>query len=663
MKTVFKPMLIVLALVATFLSCNKEEVFVDPAVNTPVDTTTPTDSTNTDGTTPPEDTADPVADTTTPCDFTLSNVQSGDTIVLDCVLDLQGQTVNLPPNVTIVYEGGDIINGTLNFADNSVISGELLNNTLTLSGSTPQMKDPTFEFDPQRWGIVEGVTTSDIALNNRNILESIMLQAKDLGVNTFKIDKLDAYFEVSKVTSTTSNQNYYPSVEAINVPSDFNLIMTDNTKLRVQPNAQNDYVLLAIRNASNVRVEGGNLFGDRDKHDDSQTTGNSGHVIMIHGGDNVDIDGVTMKNGTGDGIDINSLNFTFQSNYIPSNNIRITNCVFDNNRRNNMSITDGFNILVDGNTFLNAGADNPNSLGVRPGWAIDVEAVRGKENGQYIYYEKAYDITISNNIEKGSKYGAFIVAIGEKTTISNNTTEKGIAIGDASDVKIIGNTISRPTSTSGTGIVTGHPDSLTTFNNVVSGNTISGYNTGIAVYQRDTEIFDNVISDFAIGILPKTSKNINIYGNKLSSNRSGSYGIFANVTSLDNYNIYDNDITDVDRESINFVMVNTGADSANYVINVKNNLLHNNKVTFERSNGINFTGNDSEYVSLVSVDRVSVSNNVIHSSSNHGVEIQSGCSNLTVANNNITVPATRQCVYQSSTDGVNINISGNTCNN
>ncbi|WP_339916544.1 right-handed parallel beta-helix repeat-containing protein [Yeosuana marina] len=663
MTSILKPMFFIFLVTISIVSCNNEELFVAPEAETPVETTTPSDSTSTDTPTPPEDTVDPVVNTSTPCDFDLSTASSGDTIIINCLMDLQGQTLNLPPNVTILYEGGDITNGTLNFSDNSVISGELLNSSVTLTGSIPQLKESIFNFDPQRWGIVEGITTSDIAQRNNNILENLMFSVKDMGVNIFKIDKMDAYFEVSKVTSTTTNQNYYPSVEAINMPSDFSLVMTDNTYLRVQPNAENDYVLLAVRDASNVKIEGGNLYGDRDKHDDSQTTGNSGHVIMIHGGDNVDINGVRMVNGTGDGIDINSLNFTFQPNYIPSNNIRITNCTFDNNRRNNMSITDGFNILVDGNTFLNGGADNPNSVGVRPGYAIDVEAVRGKENGEYIYYEKAYDITISNNIERGSKHGAFIVAIGEKTTIINNTTENGISIGDASEVKIIGNTISRPTSTNGTGIVTGHPDSLTTFDNVVSGNTISGFNTGIAVYQRDTEIFDNTITDFAIGILPKSSKNINIYKNNLSSERPSSYGIFANVTSLDNFNIYENKITKVDRESINIVMVNTSAESVNNVINIKNNLLYDNKVTLERCNGINFTGNDSEYLSLVDIDRVSVSDNVIHSNSNHGIEIMDGCSNLTVTNNDISVPASRQCVYQKSTDGININISGNTCNN
>jgi hypothetical protein len=656
MKPVLNPLLIVLFLAISLLSCNNEELFVEPTADVVTD---PDTSIDTD--TPIEDTNSGTIDSSLPCTFNLDNVQSGDTVIINCVMDLGGQTVMLPANVTIIYEGGEIVNGTLNFSDNTIISGDLLNSSIILTGNVPQLKDTTFNFNPQRWGIVEGITTSEIAQRNNDILEGLMLSVKEMGVNTFKIGKLDAYFEVSKVTSTTSNQNYYPSEEAINVPSNFNLIMSDNTYLRVQPNSQNDYVLLAIRDASNVKIEGGNLYGDRDKHDDSQTIGNSGHVIMIHGGDNVDINGVKLMNGTGDGIDINSLNFTFQSNYIPSNNIRITNCVFDNNRRNNMSITDGFNILVDGNTFLNAGVDNPNSVGVLPGWAIDVEAVRGKENGQYIYYEKAYDITISNNIERGSKHGAFIVAIGEKTTILNNNVENGIAIGDASEVKIIGNTLTSSTPLSGTGIVTGHPDSITTYNNVISENTITGYEIAIAAYLRDTEIYDNTLIDFSVGILTKNISNYKIYRNIFNSSISGSSAIFGHFSTMNNVDIYENIVQKINREGINMVWVNKNPGEENNTVTIRNNNFNKFKVGIESSQGISFTGNSSEYVSVLSSQNINLSGNTITAATDHGIQILNGSNNINVSQNNITVAnANKTCVYKANS--TNISEASNTCN-
>lgn len=659
MKATIKTFLFTLVFTASMMSCNQEELFVEPVVETVDDD----GDTNTDDTdTPPTDTSTTV-DTSLPCDFALNNIQANSTIVINCILDLGGQTVNLPENVTIVYEGGDIINGTINFSTGSTFDGNFLNSTLTLGGSTPIFKDPIFNFDPKRWGIVEGETTSAIAQENNDILETTMFLAKELGLTTLKIDKMDAYFEVSKVTSTNTNQNFYPSVEAINVPSDFNLVMTENTHLRVQPNNMSDYTLLGLRDVSNVKVEGGNLYGDRSRHDDSNGVGNSGHVVMIHGSNNIVIDGVRAVDGTGDGININSIGFTFESGYIPSNNIKVINCVLDNNRRNNISITDGFNMLIDSNTFLNAGVDHPNDPGVAPGYGLDVEAVRGGSfDTGYVLYEKAHDITISNNTESGSKYGAFIVAIGEDTTIKNNITENKIAIGDGAGVKILDNVITAlPNDTTGSGITTGHPDSKSASNNIISGNTITGYTVGIAVYTRDNEIYGNTIKEFVTGIQPKNIKNMNIYNNIFESSLSNSVGIFGNITSMDNVNIYGNQFIKTGREAIKMVAVNNDAGEENNKVVIDNNDFTSNNITLSRTKNIDFTNNSSEYISLINAESLNLVGNTINASSNHGIEILNGCNNIDITSNTISVTGNRKCTYQTS-DVSNINISNNNCN-
>src|SRR5690606_14827174 len=118
---------------------------------------------------------------------------------------------------------------------------------------------------PERWDIVQGTVNSDIALKNNTNFEGLMFYVKDLGANTFLVDEFDAFFEVTKVTSTTSNQNFYPSIEAINVPSDFTLSMSDNTILRAYPSPiQTSAALMAVREADNVKIIGGTLQGDRD---------------------------------------------------------------------------------------------------------------------------------------------------------------------------------------------------------------------------------------------------------------------------------------------------------------------------------------------------------------------------------------------------------------
>jgi len=90
---------------------------------------------------------------TTPCDFDLSNVMPNSTIKIDCVLDLEGQNINLPSNVNFDFDGGDIINGTINFSGGT-IDGRLLSCLLTVNGDV-KLKDPTFKLIGSRWNIVD----------------------------------------------------------------------------------------------------------------------------------------------------------------------------------------------------------------------------------------------------------------------------------------------------------------------------------------------------------------------------------------------------------------------------------------------------------------------------------------------------------------------------
>lgn len=652
------PHILVICLTILFVACSNEsfEEIVPDAVENPDPDPDPDPD--------PEPDPDLVTD---PCDFDISSIKANTTTVINCQLDLQGKSVDLPANVNFDFDGGLIINGTLNFSG-GYIDGRIMNSDLELKGDV-QLKDPIFKFIPSRWkNIVQGRVSTDVALSNNANFEGLINQTKALGATTFEVDQFDAYFEVATVTSTTTNQNFYPSREAINVPSDFTLRMTDNTNLRVQPNSRKNYVLLAVRDASNVRVEGGNLIGDRLEHDDNSQPGPHafGFVLMIHGGSNVDLVGVRTILGTGDGIDVNSIGFTFEAGYIPSNNIRITNCIMDSNRRNNMSITDGFNIVVDGCQFLNAGIDMPGSPGMAPGVAMDVEAFRGKDDaGNFILYERAYDLTFRNNFEKGSKFGSFVVAIGEDVTIENNTTEDGIAIGAGHGIKIIGNTlIAAADDNIGAGITTGHPNSTDTYDNVIANNRIIGHNIGIAAYQRDMKIYGNVIEDFGVGIQPKDIRNFEIYDNTLTSDRDASIAIFGNLTTMDNVTFRNNNVVRVARESVKMVAVNENAGQESFKTTFSDNDF-TGSTTISRTSGVDFMENRTKKgIILVNAKNIDITGNTIESTGQDGITIQQGCSNLNIGNNNITVIGTNlDCIDQKAA-GTNIVIANtNTCTN
>jgi hypothetical protein len=641
------------------MSCNNEELFVeDISINEP--TTPEEDTTGTDDTAVPDS-------VTTPCDFTLDTVQANSTIIINCVMDLEGKTINLPAGVTIVYEGGDIINGTLNFANDDVISGELLNSTLTLTGSKPLLKDPVFNFNPKRWGIVEGETTSEIAQRNNNILESMMLKVKDLGVNTFRIDKMDAYFEVSKVTSTTTNINFYASVEAINIPSDFNLVMTDNTILRVFPPSENlNAALLSIREESNVTIKGGTLYGDRDLRQYSKSNAEEGsHLFTIRSGKNIVLDGIKFKMGSLGGLNINSTGFSFNNDYDPTNNVTVKNCLFEKNRMMSIAITDGRNIIIDNNTFLDTAQPTQFSDGGVVAYAINLEPVRKRDEitNELVYYQRVQDVTIKNNTEKNSRTGSFNIYVGDNIIIENNNIESVVAWSYASNSKIRNNIFKASTDTTRPAIIASGAGE-TVFNNEISGNQIMDYGTGIAAYHGKLKIFNNDLKNISSGIVLNKVTDMEVYENKISSAKSNSRGITFQITSADNI-LIKNNVIDVVTNHIKLIDVNQAIGQENNRITFQNNVLSSSAVVqISQTNGLIYNENTSNgRIQISNSSNVELLNSTILSPDGHGVSINNINTNITIKGNTIEKPENFQCIYfRDGTDTNEVSVDNNTCN-
>lgn len=537
--------------------------------------------------TPPEEVIpDPIPDEeNTPQDFDFKTTQANDTLNIAYSHDLGGQTINVASNVVFNHNGGEIVNGTLVFQEGK-IDGKLLNHKLKIKGK-PALAGTTFKFEKSKWNIVEGEVSDEVALTNKETLQNVINDAKSLGAEVFQIDDLDAYFKISSDRNLITGRD-----DAIKIPSDFTLEMTENTHLRVQANRYARYQLLSILGVSNVTITGGNLHGDRDYHDYTPITVNGntftahewGHLISIETGINVKIDNVHLSHAAGDGVDIHSLKFAFDPDYVGSNNITVTDCVFDSNRRNNLSVTDGFNIIIENNTFLNAGVDTQLSHGVEPGCSVDVEAVRTRNaSGELVFYQLAKDITIRNNTESGSKVGAFTVAIGMNVLIENNTVEGSIGFTFGSGVKIKGNKITKPRSAAISGGKPVYSD--TVYGNEISGNIISNASLGIVLYNQDVKVFDNEIKNCKTGISVKNLKDAEIYNNTIESNISTSYGIYAHISTADNVAIRNNNIN-IPYKPIAFVNVNIEAGQENNTVTVSGNNLNGGKVSISNSNGI-----------------------------------------------------------------------------
>ncbi len=526
-------------------------------------------------------------DKNTPSDFDFTTLQANDTLYIAYSHDLGGKSIEVPSNVVINSNDGEIINGTLVFKEGRIDS-KLLNHKLKIHGK-PTLTSTTFKFEKSKWEITEGEVSDAVALINKNTLENVIAEAKSCGAEIFEMDEVDAYFLVSK------DKNFIPSKDAaITIPSDITIQMSEKTHLRVQANKYKAYALFGVREVSNVTIKGGNLYGDRDNHDYTpivnpdgsvQSTHEWGYLIEIMGGINVVVDGVNMSDATADGIFVGSIGFTFNNDYYPSNNITIRNCIFDSNRRNNLSITDGFNMLIENNTFLNAGVDTQYSKGTDPKCAIDIEAYRQRnESGDLVLYQVAKDITIRNNTSTGSVVSSFLVAIGQDIIIENNTVEKNLGFSLANGVKIRNNTVTgKDLAAAISGGVA--KESLTTYGNEISGNIVSSSRQGIIVYNKGVKVYDNKITDCVTGISIKNMTDAEIYNNTITSRKTNCYGIFSHVASVNNVTIRDNDI-DVSYKSIAFVNVNIEAGQLNNTVTVSGNELTGGKVSILNSNGI-----------------------------------------------------------------------------
>ncbi|MFH4969067.1 right-handed parallel beta-helix repeat-containing protein [Gaetbulibacter sp. M240] len=572
----------------------------------------------------------------TPCDFTLNNLDPNSTVIIDCLIDLQGQTINIPAGVTLEHQsGGDIINGALNFSEGSIISGELLNASLELSGNTAQLKSPNFNFIPERWEIVQGVVSDDLALGNRHIINKAISMTKSMGMTVFQIDKLDAYFDCQLYWVNAKEQ----AENAIRVPSNTELKMSNNTYLRVQPSNAPAYTLLAIYDVVNVKITGGNLYGDRWDHDYSPVNDRNGNnrdghewgfVIQVSGGKNVTIDGVNIQDATGDGFIVNSTNIRNENgepgNTVISENVILKNSIVNKSRRNGIGIVDGDGILIENSEITNTGlGENPSgvnysSAGTWPKYGVDLEAWRVREaDGTLKEYERVENVTFRGNSFSNNKAGDIDLYTCSFITIENNTFDGMIANIAAHDIIIKNNIFQARVLADGTSFQNAillksnvnQWDGEFTKNYIISGNTIKGYQNGILVSGENFNIFNNEINDCKNSFVFGGLKNSVSHDNIINSGVSDSFGYYSRGGAANNFKIYNEKIT-VMRRALNLYDLTIdpsqllefdncefiSIDNTNNEINNCKNILIKNSAFNRETNIINSTNIIFENVQL-----------------------------------------------------------------
>jgi len=483
--------------------------------------------------------------------------------------------------------------------------------------------------------IVQGRVTDDQALKNRFGLEQAIQDAKSVGIDTFKIGKVDIYFDVSTVTSET-NANFYPSVEGINIPSDFNLVMSDDTYLRVQPNNSAKYSLLVFDETRNSYVSGGHLIGERLEHTPSGKGSDEwGHLMNIIGGQDITIDNVEAKHGNGDGLVIQANEFPWVANYLSSKGILIKNSRFIENRRQGISITSTEGTIIDGCYFDRTGVDLPNSRGTDPRTAIDGEPYRERDKvtGEVHQYEKLANVIIRNCTEVGSVVTGFIFKAGDNILIENNTIETGINFDHVTNARAINNTFFNPYPDNKRLAIAVGSTSEFSHNNSASGNIIEGFSQGIRVGGEGSKVRGNKISDFISGIVIKNAINAEVYDNHTASERPTSIALFAHSTYAEDVRIYANYFRG-GRSAAQFTTINRNGQTGK--ISVLNNIFENTQaVTFDRVNNAEFHQNTVlGAITVRMTNRLSLRENEIMSNS-YGIQLREGNGLITIKDNKI----------------------------
>lgn len=597
-------------------------------------------------------------------------IEANSTVEINCLLDLEGKTIEVPEGVTFEFDGGDIFNGTLNFTAGGKIAGEILNSNLTVSGDV-QLINEIFNFYPSRWGnIIEGEVTSEIALLNNTNLEGLFEFTKSLRASTFQIDKFNAYFEVTIVTSTTSDQNFYPSLEAINVPSDFNLMMTDNTNLRIFPGGTlntNGGGILGIRDAENITISGGNLYGDRDERfytadeDGEQGT----HLLRIHSGRNITIDNIHFENGSGGSMAISSFGFPFNSDYNPTDGITISNCEFLNSRRMAIALTDGKNVSIINNSFMNTGQVSTNSTGGEVGYAINVEPFRIRDdNGDIIEYQKVTNALIKGNTETNSRGGFLTLTIGQDLIVEENTIDTRMVWSFVSGTKVRNNTFNASgswASESWAFFAAGSGE--TVFDNEFSGNQISGYSIGMVIGSVDADIYENTITNVTGGIQISDAIGATVHDNIVESAGDGLR--FANTTA-ENVKITGNTFT-TSGFMARVTNTNNTEEEEGFTILIDNNdFFGYGAVSLFLTNGILFSNNTVQGgIQISDTSNSLIDKNIITPNEANGISLSNENKSITISNNSISEPtgADRfECLNNESTMLGEITLINNTCN-
>ena len=362
--------------------------------------------------------------------------------------------------------------------------------------------------------------------------------------------------------STTTN-DYLRDEGGIEMLDNTTLLMEKGVVLKQVATSLKQYNVIRIYNKKNVKIEGGEILGDRESHTGSD--GEWGYGIAISGGENISIKNLKVSNLWGDGINIQHVNVNNETEI--SKNILLENIISDNNRRQGMSIEGG-----DGLYFYNCEFVNTN--GTPPQCGVDIEPWHSESIVKNVLF---YKCKFNNNNHAG-------LLMGGSANVSN--------------IEVI------ECEANGNKIITS------------VGGQITSYQSNNNIIIENCKIKGNVNSLYGISMFESNNSIVN--NNKLIDCMFNIQGIGA----TNNIKFISNDVTFVNEAisgDVNFMsddrnqLINTNILLRNNIVNIKNNV--NLYIYLNITNSIveGNIFNSYNYISLKGTDNV-IKNNQFNNS-------------------------------------------------
>lgn len=206
----------------------------------------------------------------------------------------------------------------------------------------------------------------------------------------------------------------------VRLRSRMHLRMASGAVLKAKANAAERAYVLMLHKISEVEISGGEIEGDRDRH--NGTTGQWGHGIMVRGSSRVTIRDILIRKCWGDGICIAASTPTETEPQIASVDVVVANAACLDNRRVGMTIGQARRVKVYDSEFSY-------NAGITPGCGINMESDftnpgasethiencvfrHNQANGIQVYRRTVGTTIRRCTIEKNGGYG--ILTIGAK---------------------------------------------------------------------------------------------------------------------------------------------------------------------------------------------------------------------------------------------------------